>query len=81
MVLGSKSSLHRIAGSHRRGHLSFAAERANDTLQEEKAFLLESGVLSFLLDTQLPPESVWHSVPLTLERAFDASSGLPFSAR
>ena len=40
VVLGSKSSLHCIAGSHRHGPLSFATERANDTLQEERLFFL-----------------------------------------
>lgn len=60
--------------------VSLLLRSAPTTLQEEKAFLLESGALSFLLDTQLPSECVWRSVPLTLERVFDASSGLPFSA-
>lgn len=60
--------------------ISFLLWSAPTTLQEEKAFLLESGALSFLIDTQLPSECVWRSVPLTLERVFDVSSGLPFSA-
>ena len=58
--------------------LSFAAEHADDSLQEEKAFLLESGILPFLLDPQLPSGCVWHSVAFTLE-LFGASSGLLFS--
>ena len=78
VILGSKSTLHCIAGSHGCGHLSFAVEHADDSLQEEKAFLLESGTLPFLLDPQLPSGCVWHSVAFTLE-LFDASSGLLFS--
>ena len=76
MPLSSKSTLHCIAGSH--GHLSFATEGAKGR-----------GFSSQVWCASIPAGSaaassvcvcVWHSVPLTLERVFDASSGLPFSA-